>query len=349
MSNVKLRSGHVVILCKRLALLLKSGLPLGLALEFLAKSSEHKQKNSFDRLTSAVAQGELLSVNLEKVSRRVNPTVFAILEVGENSGHLVECLDYAAGLLEKQKILQQKIVGIFLYPMVICFATLLLGGLLLGYLFPKIMPVFASLHVALPWTTRALIFITNFISEHWLVLISSLIIFVGVVISILIKTSAVQAIFNFSLHLWILGDCLRFYYTSYIARMLGVSLIYSADIFFAIQTVANSKLPNRYRTNLLQISVEVKEGQHVAGSLYQEKSLWPLTFSQMVEAAESSGQFSQTFLFLADYYEQELDALVKRINTLMEPALLIGLGLLVGFIAISIITPIYGITQSFHP
>jgi type IV pilus assembly protein PilC len=349
MNNGKLRGSHVVILCKRLALLLKSGLPLGLALEFLAKSSEPKQKNSFDRLTKAVARGELLSVTLEKVSTRVNPTVFAILEVGENSGHLVECLDYAAGLLEKQKILQQKIVGIFLYPAVICFATIVLGGLLLGYLFPKIMPVFASLHVTLPWTTRMLIFVTNLISEHWLVLIVSLAALIGIAIFILTKTSAVKVIFNFILHLWIAGDCFRFYYTSYIARMLGISLIYSSDIFFALQTVSNSKIPSRYKINLFEISAEIKEGRPVAGSLYLEKSLWPLTFSQMVEAAESSGQFSQTFLFLADYYEQELDALVKRVNTLMEPALLIGLGLLVGFIAVSIITPIYGITQSFRP
>jgi type IV pilus assembly protein PilC len=117
----------------------------------------------------------------------------------------------------------------------------------------------------------------------------------------------------------------------------------------AFEITSNTTTNLLYKKELNDIAEQLTKGEKISTHMNDKKKLFPLMVPQMLQVGESTGKMSETFLYLADIYEEEMDDLTKNLSTTVEPLLLIFMGLLVGFIAISIITPIYGITQHLTP
>lgn len=339
-----------ILFTKRLGMILRSGMPIMEGLHMMGEESRTKSSAYIYRsLVIDVSNGQTLSNSLNKF-----PTVFGefginIIKIGERSGTLHQNLEYLAGELKRKQTLKRKVIGALVYPAVIVFATVGITVMLTVYIFPKIVPIFESVKAELPLSTRLLMTISNFLSDFgWVLVLGIIALAITFVVLMRVKSFhlAVDAIL---LKLPLFGKLSRLYNLTNICRTMSLLLRSDVRIVESIELVANSTKNLVYRRELLRARERLIQGQNISSQFKVRHELFPPLLSQMVTIAESTGNLSGTFEFLAGMFEEEIDELTKTLTTLLEPILMIVMGIVVGFIAISIITPIYSITQSLTP
>ncbi len=304
----------------------------------------------YQSLVIDVSSGQTLSHGLNKFPRVFGEFGINIIRIGERSGTLHANLEYLAGELKRKQTLRRKVIGALVYPAVIVFATVGITVMLTVYIFPKIVPIFASVRAELPLSTRMLMSISTFLSEYGVLLLMALAL---LVIAFTLLVRYVKA-FHFFVDAVILkiplfGKLTRLYNLTNICRTMALLLKSDIRIVESIELVADSTRNLVYRRELLRARDRLIQGQNISSQFKQRGDLFPPLLSQMATVAESTGSLSHTFEFLSGMFEEEIDELTKTLTTLLEPVLMIVMGVVVGFIAVSIITPIYSITQSLTP
>jgi type IV pilus assembly protein PilC len=335
-----------ILFAKRLSLLVKAGVPILEGLRMLkAQAVTKSAKTIYSELIKDVENGQSISQSMARFPKIFSEFVTNIIQVGEHSGTLQENLTYLAVELQKKQALRRKVISSLVYPILIVLATFGITGLLTVFIFPKILPIFKSVNFPLPWTTRLLIFVSNFILHDWYyILLAALILVVALVL--LMRNTKIRFIVHRGiLMVPILGKLLQGYYMANFCRTLGILLKSDVPIVKAISITADSVSNMAYKKELHEISVKVTEGGKMSTHMSGKARLFPPILSQMVTVGESTGHLSSSLMFLAELYESEVDELTKNLTTVLEPLLMVFMGVLVGFVAISIITPIYGITQ----
>ena len=338
-----------IIFAKRLAMMLHSGMPILQSLRMLSEESHSKSVAKIAAsLGDDVAKGTALSVALKKFEKKVGEFYISIIKVGESSGTLPENLEYIAEELKKKNDLRKQVVGALVYPCVIVVATMGITTMLIVYIFPKIMPIFMSLKAELPWSTRSLIAISHFLSTYgiWLLL--------GIIATFVAFSFSMRSILfhyivdTILLRVPVFGRLSQYYNLSNTCRTL--SLLLKSDVrFVAALGIAADSLKNQaYKQALYSVSEGVLRGQRLSVQLKDYPQLFPPLLVQMLSVGESTGNLSSTLMYMSEMYESEIRDWTKNLTSVLEPALMLTMGLLVGFIAVSIITPIYGITQSLH-
>jgi type IV pilus assembly protein PilC len=340
-----------IFFAKRLAMILRAGMPIMRGLEMLG--SEVRSSSAayiFQTLTTGVSNGQPLSSGLAKFERIFGQFCINIVKVGETSGTLHENLDYLAEELKKKQALRTKVVGALIYPAVIVIATVAITVMLTVFIFPKIVPIFQSVKATLPLSTRLLMQLSHFFSEWGFWLLG------GLVVSIIGFIVLMRVSRRF--HLWmdilllrmpIFGTLSQNYNLANSTRTLGLLLKSDVRVVQSIELVAASTHNLVYQRALYAVAEQVVHGRRISEEMKTTPRLFPSLMTQMMLVGESTGNLSSSLLFLSDMYEEEISELTKRLTTMLEPILMIVMGLVVGFIAVSIIMPIYSITQNLTP
>lgn len=340
-----------MMFAKRLSILLRSGIPILQAVDMVKRQSQSRSaRDMLADLSTGVEGGQFLYVRLEKYRKYLGNFAVNIIRIGEVSGTLHENLAYLADEIRKKKELRRKVVSALVYPAFIVLATIGVTILLLTYVFPKILPIFAAFSSQLPASTRLLIFISNlFIHWGWLIALI-LVALIGVFILALRKNSKFALFVDrMLLKIPVLGMLLQYYNMANFCRTLGVLLQSSVRIVEAVNITATTTTNLVYHDSLLRLGNTITQGGRISGFLEEEGKIYPPMVSQMINVGETTGKLSDSLVFLSDMYENEVDELTKNLSTSIEPLLMIFMGLLVGFVAISIITPIYSFTQNLTP
>jgi len=335
---------------KRLGMILRSGMPIVDGLRML-QSVDNSRSASYiyAQLIEYVSRGERLSSGLEKFRSIFGDFCVNIVRVGETSGTLHENLDYLAQELKKKTALRKKVMGALIYPLVIVMATVGISLVLTVYIFPKITPIFQSFKAQLPLSTRILIGASNFLTRNGVELFLG-IVALAILGYLLLKVPRVHLGADiFLLRIPVFGRLSQQYNLANIARTSGLLLKSDMGIVDALTIVARSSRNLAYRVALARMTKEVTKGQKVSTGLRKTPKLFPPLFSQMVQVGEATGNLPSSLMYLSDMYEEEINDLTKNLTTMIEPVLMIVMGIVVGFIAISIITPIYGITEQLTP
>jgi len=339
-----------ILFAKRLSVLVKAGVPILTGLQMLNKQNTSRSiKHILKSVITDVENGSFLSSSLRKFEKVFGELAVNIIEIGEISGTLPENLNYLAEELKKKQALRRKVVGAMIYPGIIIVATLGITVLLTAFVFPKILPIFKSVNFDLPLSTKALIWISDLFVFHGLAIGLTLL---GAIIGfwLLLKTKYVRLWYDRALiSVPILGTLLQSYHMANICRTLGVLLKSEIMIVKAASIAANSSTNAAYKRELNQMAVALTRGEKMSTHMEKNVRLFPPILSQMVTVGESTGNLSDTMLFLAEMYEGEVDEQTKNLSTVIEPVLMVFMGIIVGFVAISIITPIYEITQHLNP
>jgi type II secretory pathway component PulF len=268
-----------------------------------------------------------------------------LIRVGETSGTLSENFRYLAEELEKKGELQSKIRGAMAYPIIILFATLGITGLLSFFIFPKILPVLTSLNTELPLSTRMFIAASTFLFNYgvWMLLLMVAIVVAFFFLlrvrrfklawhSIILKIPYVGRL---STEINIIG----------LSRTLNLLLHGGVKIVEALDITADTLSNLVYQDEVRRIAESVRRGEPMSRSMINNPRLFPSTYSQMSSVGENTGKLDETMVFLANFYESELDNSTKSMSNVLEPALLLVMGGVVMFVALAIITPIYSVTQ----
>ncbi len=346
----KLSLKDQVHLAKRLSFLINANVPLVEGLHVLrdqSRSGGHRVM--LDRIIGNVSQGQSLAKSFAKFPKVFSDFAVHIVKVGESSGTLSQNLNYLSDELKKRHALKRKVVGAFIYPALITCATLGITAFLMLYLFPKIMPVFTSLHMKLPISTRIVMSVSGFMQAWGLEVVVASAIF-GIILAVVLRRSRGVRLFwdNSLLRLPAIGQVLQYFNVANGSRTLGLLLKSGVKLGEALTITSETTKNLAYRRQYVLLGEAVNRGEKMSVHLAKNRRLFPDMFSHMVAVGEKSGTLSDTLVYLSEMYEAEVDDFTKNLSTLIEPFLMVVMGLVVGFIAVSIITPIYGITQNLH-
>ena len=325
--------------------MLKAGLPITEALNIAQDSASGKLKKIIKEISESVETGRSLSISFSRYPDVFSPFFINATRAGEISGSLTKSLENIAIQLEKEKDLNAKIKGAMLYPTIVLTAASILGMVLVFIVLPKIVPLFRGLKVELPATTRALIAFSTIVQDH------GLYIFIGVVAFIILIAWLVKQKFSKPTIHWLLLNTPILKNITYNAKLsefsrtLGMLLKSGVNIDRALE-ISKDTIGNYYYYQALkEISQNVRKGTKLSENLDKYNDLFPTMAVRMIGVGEESGNFEEILFYLSDFYEAEVDTATKALSAAIEPLLLIFIGSVVGFLALSIITPIYSITS----
>ncbi|MBT9174931.1 MAG: Type II secretion system protein F [candidate division WS2 bacterium] len=338
----KVKTKDLVFLLRQLAFLIKSGITINTALEITESSLKDPALiTTVRKIREETTTGASLSSSLSKAGPGFPRIVIEIIRVGEATGNLSEVIARLADFLTREEDLKTKIKQVMSYPMV----TLLLVGGAVTFLLVTIVPVFTRLYksanVTLPLPTRILVSLSAIISGYWWLLILS-----GIIIYILFKKIINTEKGKF---IW---DKLLFRLPSSIGNIYRLSIF--LRISSTLETLLRSGLHlteallflsrasgNKITENAILHSREaVIQGRSVSVAL-RETRIFPQLFIRMISVGEEGGSLEEMLRRMVEYFEKELDNEMKKFVTLLEPALTIILGVVVGFVALSIYLPIF--------
>ena len=336
-----------IFFAKRLSFLLNAGLPLAQSLQIIAdQTAQPRRQVRYAALLKEIENGQQLGSALQRHGKGLSGFTLAMVHIGEVSGTLAQSLAYLSEELIKRQILRRKIASSLAYPAIIASVTLSVTVLLIVYIFPKITPIFISLQVPLPLATRALMGMAGFLSRFgvWCAIAPIL---AGAAIVVARKKYAIacDAGDKLLLRLPIVGPLSRAYNLANVCRMLSVLLTSAMPIVDALTLAGSAQQNSRYRKALAASACSVGEGMPLAKSLSKYSRLFPNLLVQLVAIGEQTGNLPATLQYLAQSYESDVDGRTKNLSVAVEPVLMLVMGLTIGFVAISIITPIYGITE----
>ena len=336
------------LFAKRLSFLIAAGVPLLESLSIIRAQTRSKGKGKiYETLIEDVSNGQFLSTSLAKFRVYFGDFTINIIRVGENAGILSQNLLYLADELTKKHTLQRKVRGSLIYPIFITIATLGVTGLLTVFIFPKIMPIFISLNVHLPLTTRMLLSVSVFL-KHWgLLVVGGLALFFFVFSIIRTKIYWIRYATDYLLlYVPVAGFIARTYNAANFCRTLGLLLSSGVRISEAMQIVADVTHNVVYKKVYARIATSIMRGAPISEDLQKYSSIFPDMLPHMIVIGEKTGSLSDTLGYLSALYESEVDEHTKNLSNSIEPILLVTMGILVGLIAVSIISPIYEVTKT---
>lgn len=339
-----------VLFAKRLAFLVRAGVPIVESLRILrSQIKSKKQQKIFDKIIHDVSSGQFLATSLGKFKNMFGNFAINIIRVGENSGILDQNLHYLAEELKKKQMLRRKVLSALVYPIFISLSTLALTALLTVFIVPKILPIFISLNVKLPFTTKILIAMSDFLRTYGLILVAVLIV-LGVIFRIVLKRSKSFRLFihRIILRTPIAGSIAQHYNITNFCRTFGLLLKSGVKIVEALSITADTTENLAYQKEIRALSKNVTKGERVSKHLERYPKLFPDIAAQMITIGETTGNLPETLIYLSELYENEVDEMTKNLSGAIEPLLMIVMGVMVGFVAVSVITPIYEITKGLQ-
>lgn len=340
-----LSPSDLAIATRQFATLLVAGLPLVEALGILVEQVEKKPVQSlFADIREQVRGGKALSAALEQHPNEFGPIYVHMVRAGEASGALDQILFRLSEFLEKQLALKQKVTNAMMYPIIMLLVGAAVLFVLMTFAIPKITVVFTDQKKALPWPTVVLMQASNFLAEYWWVLLCGAVI--GLVAFLrYVKTPGGQLqVHQLLLKLPLIGDIVRKVAISRLSSTLATMLASGVQLLEALD-VSRRVMSNR----VLEAAVEnarqnIREGESIAAPLKRSGQFPPLV-THMVAVGEKSGEMEEMLRRIAGIYDGEVDRVVTRATSLIEPVMILFMGAVVFFIVVAILLPIFEMGQ----
>jgi type IV pilus assembly protein PilC len=335
-----------IMFVKHMSMMIHSGMTEVESLRLIRSQIKSKGfLKILDEVIGNIENGQSLSTALGRYNQVFGDLFINIIKIGEISGTLSENLDYLALEMRKNQSLRSKVRGALIYPAVIFAATIGVVGGLLFFILPKILPVFKSLRVELPFTTRALIAVSEALRSHYII-IGAVLALIVIALLVLRRIPTTRYLLHrMLLSLPIFGNISIGFNMANMTRILGMLLHSGEKIVQAVSITADASSNLVYKRALQEAVIEIQKGKTLYAYFEEHEALFPPTVGRMIEVGEKTGNLDNNLAYLAEFYENEVDEVTKNLSGILEPILLVVMGVAVGFVALAIITPIYGITQ----
>ncbi|MDB4349327.1 type II secretion system F family protein [Omnitrophica bacterium] len=331
------------IFTRQLSDLLDSGLTLLNSLNVIYQQTENKSFQSIIRdVRDQVRDGRPFSEALKK-----HPSVFSNLYVsmarsGETAGMLEDILARLANFSEARERLQTKVKSALAYPAVMASVGLITIIVLITFVIPKIVAMFEDLGQSLPVPTAVLISVSRFTVNYWYLIIGFIVLFAFIWTRIARTKEGRLAIDGLKLGLPVVGDLIQKSEIATFSRTLGTLLQNGVPILGSLEVVSTTMQNAVLKNEIVQTYGEVRDGKGLSKSLALRKH-FPLFAINMIAVGEEGGNLEKSLFKVADSYERETDNLIKIMTSLLEPCLILTMGLIVGFIVVSMLLPIFQI------
>jgi type IV pilus assembly protein PilC len=336
-----------IFMVKNLAAMLDAGLTSSRALAVMERQSKNPRLRSvIGSLIAEVRRGGALSAAFERFKDIFSPLLISMVKAGEESGKLGESLRVVAVQMERTGALQKKIRGALMYPGIVLTAMVGIGVLMLIYVVPTLTATFKELGTDLPPTTKFVIAASTFLSTHTIVALSVLIALVVGFFAGLRTPRGQQATDFLMLRVPLIRNLVMEVNSARTARTLASLLSSGVDMVVAIGITRDVVQNSFYQKVLVQAEAGVVEGAPLSEAFAKHPELYPPLVAEMIAVGEETGKLSELLKEVAEFYENSVDQETKDLSTIVEPFLMIVIGAAVGFFAVSMIAPIYSLSNA---
>jgi len=332
---------------QHLGLMLKSGISLSIALYTLANQTKNKYfQKILNNVGKKVEEGASFAEALKPHQKIFGEMFISMIEAGELSGKLESVLNELFIQIKKEHKLISKIKGALTYPAVILMAMFGIGTFMIIVVVPKITAMFNDLDAELPLPTKILIKISEIIRSNGIISAISFVLII-VLITKILKTEKGKYIFHgLLLKMPILSPIIKKINLARFSR--NISSLLKTDIMIIKSFKITAKVISNlhYRKVIMEMAEKIKKGGKLNEIIKTSPKLFPPVVTQMIAVGEETGELDNILIELAEFYEEEVDQIMENLPSIIEPLLILTLGLGVGGIAIAVIMPMYSITSA---
>lgn len=337
-----------ILFVHNLYIMVKSGLSIVDGLRILAEQMENKRlKKILGDIKRQVEKGRQLSEVLSEYPK-IFPSIYvSMIAAGETAGKMEEALLQVNNQMKKNHELTARIKGALIYPAVILVAMAGIGIEMVAFVLPKIIVMFNDFQAELPLPTKMLIWIVTAAEHYGIFIVIVLIALAAFLVWLERKPRVKQAVHAFNLRLPIFGTIIKKINLARFTLTLSSLLQSAIPIIEAVKITASVLGNVKYKEDLAAAAEALKKGEPLSEALNRSPKRFPPMAVQMIMVGEQSGEMEQMLAELSEYYGEEVDNTMKNFSTIVEPVIILALGIAVAGIAVAVIMPMYSLAQSF--
>ena len=345
-SPLKAKRRSVMWFINQLAIMVETGIPIGEALECLQRqASEPVMREILSSVSSAVQEGRPLSDALEHFPRSFPNVLTATVRASEASGTLSVVLGRTAEYMIKDEQTVRRLRGSLMYPLFMFVMCICVTLFLMIVILPRFAQIYATKGAALPTPTRMLLSISDFVMVYGLHLAMALLL-LGVAFYRFLKTKAGGRMKDeVQLRMPLLGDVFNKFFQGRSFRTMGMLIEAGVPLSEVLELAQNMSSNSYYRRMWKAVEDGVTNGEHIAARLAEHKMI-PESVVHMIDCGDRSGRLSSVLVRLATFIEDEYDSAVKTLCQFVEPLMIVLMGSIIGFVAISLLLPMFGAGQA---
>jgi type IV pilus assembly protein PilC len=339
----------LAIFCRQFATMNQAGIPILQCLQILTKQTEDSQMQKvLSDISAEIERGSGLSEAFRKHREQLPDIFISMIAAGELSGTMDQAMERLAVTFEREHALHSKIQAAMTYPMMIAGMAVVAVIALLIFVVPTFVSIFQQAGATLPWPTLILLALSNTMVHYWWIILPLLFIVIPVGIQQTLATRpGRRAMDRILLRLPVVGPMITKNVVARFSRNLSTLLQSGIPLVQALETVEEIVGNTVAADNIAQARASIREGDLMSPVLANSKFFPPMTIS-MIAVGEESGALDVLLEKLAVFYEQEVEAMVTSLSSTIEPLMILGVGCLVGFIAISIYLPLFGLSGAMQ-
>ncbi|WP_339730408.1 type II secretion system F family protein [uncultured Gimesia sp.] len=336
----------IIYFTNQLAIMVDAGVPVATALEGISKQMENPTlMDILTNIQKSVEAGSDLSAALAEYPRQFDKTYVNLIKASEASGTMPQMLNRIASQAEEEQETIQQVKGALIYPAIMLVMCIGVCIFLLTYVFPKLMPMFAARGAAVPTPTKIMIFVSTAITSYWYLILLFLAIMGGVFYYVRAQPWGKSAFDWIIIRLPVFGTMLKKLAISRSIRTLATTINAGVPMLEAIELSAGVSDNVHFKQSWKEISEQVTTGKQIHEAL-EGKTLFPATMQQMIASGESTGRLGMVLNKLSDYFDRDVKIAIKSATTLIEPIMVVCMGSIIGFIALSMLLPIFTLSTS---
>jgi type IV pilus assembly protein PilC len=337
----KIKTRDIVIFTRQFATMINAGLPLVQALDILSKQSENKTLKEVTRqVVYDVESGHTVADALGKHPKAFSELYVNMVAAGEAGGILDTILSRLAVFMEKTDALVRKVKGAMIYPGVIVSVAVIAIVVLLVFVIPTFEQMFASVNLALPLPTRVVIGLSRFLQGYWWAVLGGALLFGFMFKRYYATPGGKLNIDRLMLKMPVLGDVLRKSAVSRFTRTLGTLISSGVSILDGLEITAKTAGNRVIHDAIMQSRSSIAGGDTIAAPLQKSEVFPPMVIS-MIAVGEQTGGLDEMLSKIADFYDEEVDAAVSALLSLLEPVMIVFLGVVVGGMVVAMYLPIF--------
>jgi type IV pilus assembly protein PilC len=338
-----------VFLIKYLSLMLKVGTDLLKAIDVLIADLENQTlKALLIEIRGNLEKGKPFYSTFLKYPKYFSSVFVNLIKAGETSGNLERVLEDLSASLEREQDLRRKIKAAFTYPVILLIASFAILILLVSFVLPRIATVFTSANIKPPFFSKIVISVGLFINHYiWFFLIFLIILIISLWYLFTKTPSGKRILYQFALKLPIIKNVLKQMALQRFANTLSSLLKAGLPILDALEITSQTVGYGEMKDSLLRISREGIAKGLTVGEAFRREAVFPRVVVNLMSISEKAGHIEDILSTLATFYEGEIETEIKTLVSFLEPVLLLGIGIVIGTIAISVIVPIYQLVGQF--
>lgn len=334
------------IVYRELATMLRAGMGITQSIDIVAETPNKRFRQVLREISESLENGFPLSVAMASHPKTFPIVEIGVIKAGEATGNLVKVLDELSRVTARSAEFASRVRGAMIYPAFIMVVMLIIGVIIMTRVIPPIKDIFESTNSELPVSTKVLLAMTDFITAYWVYVVVGLLILAVIVRMLLLTKPGRKFGSSLTLNFPVFGPLNQQVFLARFNRTLSLLVKSGVPIIEAVDILHDSTTNTTYQKALKDLTRALEQGSAISTSL-QTNRYFPRLMTQLLFVGQQSGDLGGTTGTLADYYESEVDAKLRAFSALLEPFIIVVLGLAVAFVIISVLQPIYNLTGEF--